>query len=67
MPYAHDKPSGRDDDTAECRSDEPAPFHMTWLSAAAGAMSSSPTRFGVIAARVGIVIDMNAALSAAAT
>ena len=38
----------------------PAPFHITWLSAAAGASISGGTRFGVIAARVGIEIDTNA-------
>ncbi len=44
----------------------PAPFHITWFSAAAGASNSLDTRFGVIAARVGIDIDVNAALRAAA-
>ena len=43
-----------------------APFHMTWFSAAACGSSSGVTRRGVIAERVGMEIDRNAALSAAA-
>ena len=67
MPYAQRKP--RWDPTMIPPSAgpmTPAPFHITWLSAAAGASWSGATKLGVIAARVGIEIDTNAALSAAA-
>ena len=44
----------------------PAACHMIWFSAAAWGSSSGVTRRGVIAERVGIEIERNAALRAAA-
>src|SRR3954465_8059944 len=66
MPYAHASPAWPTTRPPSAGPITPAPFHITWLSAADCASRFDGTRFGVIAARVGIEIDTNAAFSAAA-
>ena len=61
------EPEAAHDDRRRARARRsPALFHITWFSAAADGSSVGGTRFGVIAERVGIDIDVNAALRAAA-
>ena len=59
MPYAHESPAVLITIPPSAGPINPAPFHMTWFNAEAGATSPGETTFGRIASRAGIAPTMH--------